>query len=396
VRVLLVHNRYRSHQPSGENAVFDDEAHLLESAGCTVKRLETRSDEIATWPRHTQLTLPARVVWSRAGYRTTAATIASFRPDVVHFHNTFPLISPSALWAARRSGAAVVQTLHNFRPLCPAGSFFRDGEICELCLGRLPVAALAHGCYRHSRLATTPIAAKNVVHDMLGTWRRCVDVFLTPSEFARQKYIEAGWPAAKLTVKPNTVPEPDLRCAEEHGAFVFAGRIERAKGVDLLLEAWREAFSANGTHRLLLVGPETDDTADAVRRAGVEFVGSVEPERALRLIGGARALVVPSRSYEVFPRVVAEAYAFSVPVVTTRVGPLGDLVEHGRTGLVVEPGSAVGLAAALSFLASSDEATAWLGHGARRAYETKYSPKSTTARLLETYERVISERRVAA
>ena len=378
VRVLIVHNRYRSAQPSGENAVVEDEAQLLEEAGCTVRRVETHSDDIARFPLRKRALLPARVVWSRDGYRLTEDAIRDFQPDVVHFHNTFPLLSPAALWAAHRSGVGVVQTLHNFRPLCVSGSFFRDGQVCELCLGRAPLPALVHGCYRGSRAATIPLALKNTVHRSLGTWARCVDVFITPSDFARRKYVEAGWPESKIVVKPNTAPDIGSAKAQWHGSFTYVGRFGVEKGTDILLSAWAEAFPRGGPG-LRMIGADADAAGEgAAEVQGVEFVGQVDRARALALVAGSRALVVPSRLYEVFPRVIVEAYALGVPVIAARIGPLPEIVEHGRTGLVFETGEAIELAQALATLARSDEAAQELGRGARLAYEHKYSPTRTT------------------
>jgi len=169
MRVLVVHNRYRSAQPSGENAVVEEETTLLREAGATVELHSVESDEIAGWPPAKRLTLPGRVVWSRTGAASVRRAIAGFGPDVVHFHNTFPLLSRAALRAAHGAGVRVVQTLHNFRPLCPAATFLRDGRVCEDCLRRVPVHAVVHSCYRSSRVTTLPIAVKDTLHSAIGT-----------------------------------------------------------------------------------------------------------------------------------------------------------------------------------------------------------------------------------
>lgn len=382
MRVLLLHNRYRSAHPSGENAVVEDEARLLEEAGCDVRRLELESDAVARWPLRKQALVPIRVIWSREGYRLAATTIEEFGPDVVHIHNTFPLFSPAAHWAAHNSGAGVVQTLHNFRPLCAGASFFRDGRACELCLGRSPLLALAHRCYRGSRAATLPLALKNALHELAGTWLRCVDLFVVPSEFARCKYVEAGWPESRIVVKHNTVPVSDVELLRGrwHGSFAYVGRFEPEKGSDLLLAAWADAFPEGGPG-LRVIG----SSAVAVAPRGVELYGRVDRSRALELLAGARALIVPSRLYEVFPRVIVEAYALGVPVIASRIGPLPELVEHGRTGLVFDAKEPAELAEVLRVLARSDGLSRALGAGGRHAYETTFSPARTTARLLEIY-----------
>jgi len=396
MRVLIVHNRYRSAHPSGENAVVDTEAALLEEHGCVVARLESRSDDIANWSPARRAALPGRVVWSIEGYRRTRAAVARFRPDVVHFHNTFPLLSPSALWAARQSGVGVVHTLHNFRPLCPGGSLYRDGAPCEDCLGRLPLRSLVHGCYRDSRLATAPLAAMDGVHRLLGTWTRCVDVFVTPSVFARDRYLAAGWPPEQFAVKANTVHLPVLEPASAYGHFVHTGRIAAEKGSGELLAAWAAAFpEGESTLRLVGDGLETLDPVLAQRPPpGIVVLGRLEPQQALAALAGARALVVPSRLNEVFPRVIVEAYALGVPVVASRVGPLPELVQHDRTGLLFASGSTRELADHLRLLASSDETVRRLAAGARAAFDARYAPGVTTRRLLDVYERAIARTRV--
>lgn len=397
MRVLLVHNRYRNENPSGENAVVEDEAALLVEAGCHIERLEVSSDEIAGWPVRRKVTLPARVVWSRAGYSLVETTIRRFRPAVVHFHNTFPLLSPSALWAARRSGSAVIQTVHNFRPLCPAGSFLRDGRICEECLGRLPLPSVVHGCYRGSRVATSPIAAMDALHGTLRTWQRCVDMFLFPSHFARDKYVEAGWPPAKLKVKYQTMRNGAVARDDRRSGFVCVSRLTYEKGVDVLLDAWPRAF--RNVQSLRIVGSGEDEEMlrrAALRTSGVELTGRLGPTETQRVLAGSLALVVPSRSYEVFPRVVVEAYAHGVPVVAARIGALPEIVEDGKTGLLFEPGSSDDLRLALARLTAEPELAAILGRNARQAFVTRFSPERTTRRLLAIYDDAAAGRREAA
>lgn len=191
MKVLVVHNRYRSEQPSGGNTAVDEEVQLLSDAGCEVRCLEMISDEIDGRPLRKKGRLAFRVVWSMDGYLRASTAARRFRPGVAHFH-TFPLFNPSALCAAPRSPAAVIQTLHNFRALCLAANFLRNGSVCPDCLGRLPLPAVVHRCYRGSRLATALVAAMAGVHNLLGGWTRCVDAFVVPAEFARRKYIGEG------------------------------------------------------------------------------------------------------------------------------------------------------------------------------------------------------------
>jgi glycosyltransferase involved in cell wall biosynthesis len=387
VRVLVVHNRYRSAQPSGENAVVEEETGLLRAAGAVVEVLSVESDDIAGWPAAKRLTLPARVVWSRDGARAVRRTIAGFRPDVVHFHNTFPLLSPAALRAAHGENVRVVQTLHNFRPLCPAATFLRDGRVCEDCLGRVPIPAVVHGCYRSSRIATLPIAVKDALHSAVGTWSHAVDTYITPSEFARSRYVKAGWPAEKIVVKYNTAPDPGDPRPTYDGGFLCLSRLYPEKGVDLLLDAWGRAFPDGGA-RLRVVGSgelEAHLRRSAEALTGVEFTGQLPRDEGLRILSEARALVVPSRWYEVFPRIVAEAYALGIPVVASRLGSMAEIVHDGETGILFEPEDADGLAQALRRLAGDPAEARRLGEQARREYERNLTPRATVERLLEIY-----------
>jgi glycosyltransferase involved in cell wall biosynthesis len=394
VRILVVHNRYRSAQPSGENAVVDEESRLIAVRGHEVERLEVESDQIATWPVRRKALLPARVVWSREGYRLTSDAIKRFRPDVVHFHNTFPLLSPSALWAAHHSSAAVVQTLHNYRPLCPAASLLRDGKPCELCARRLPLPSVVFGCYRDSRLATIPVAMNVAVHrSFLRTWTRCVDYLIAPSAFTARKYIDAGWPEEKLCVKYNTASDGVIRPFNERAGVICLSRLTPDKGIDILIDAWRLAFPA-GEEELLVVG--SGDQELALREAArdlphVTFYGQLEQPAALELLSRSRALVVPSRGYEVFPRTIIEAYARGVPAIASRIGSLPEVVERQQTGLLFEVGSKQDLADALRQIAA-DGTSERLGREARRAYDERYSPERTTNELLEIYGRAITRR----
>ena len=392
IRVLVVHSRYRGAVPSGENAVVDDEVRLLEEHGCHVRRVELESDAIESWPIWRKATLPMRVVWSPQGQATVSQAIQRSRPNVIHIHNTFPLFSPAVFRTAARSAAAVVHTLHNFRPLCPVGTFLRDGQPCEKCLGRsFPFPALQHGCYRGSRLATLPVAAMDGLHGRMETWQKNVDRFVVLSEYERQKYIGAGWPAEKFRIKFNTVWERSLPPRRGGGGFLCMSRLVPEKGVDVLLEGWRRAFPA-GTPPLRLTASGDSEAklrAEYGHVPGVTFLGYLERSRLLEEISKARAIVVPSRCYEGFPRVVVEAYAAGVPIVASRVGSLAELVEEGVTGLQFRMGDPDDVARALSELAHSDELCERLGTGARKRYDELYSPEKTMAELLAIYREAI-------
>jgi glycosyltransferase involved in cell wall biosynthesis len=386
--VLVVHNRYRSAQPSGENAVVDTEIRLLRQSGVDVRVLEANSDHIARFSAPRRAQVPIDVVWSRRGRAAMQRALHVYAPDVVHVHNTFPLLSPSVLWAARAVGVPVVHTLHNFRPLCANGIFFRDGSPCELCLRRGATSALRHGCYRGSRLATVPLAAMSTAHRVLQTWQTCVDAFIVPSDFARTKYVQAGWPADRFHVRYNTAPEPAQVRDGAGDGFLFIGRLSEEKGLSVLLEAWSQAFPDGGPGLSIIGGGdlERDVRASASGLAGVEVLGQLPLAEAMRRLASARALVFPSLSYELFPRTIAEAFARGVPVIASRLGSVPEIVADGEVGALFRPRSAAELAGRLVELAASPAVARRLGEAARRRYEASLSPAAATASLLEIYD----------
>jgi glycosyltransferase involved in cell wall biosynthesis len=393
LRVLVVHGRYRSAQPSGENEVVDDEVRLLREHGCTVEQLELQSDDVAGWPVWKKAKLPLRVVWSREGQDLVQRALERTRPDVVHIHNTFPLFSPAVFRTAQRSSAAVVHTLHNFRPFCPGGAFLREGRACEDCFGRFPLPGIWHGCYRDSRLATVPVAVMDGLHNRIGTWQKHVDRLIVVSSYERDKYIAGGWPASKIKIKYNTVFEKDLPPRQPGRHFMSMSRIVPEKGVDVVLEGFRRAFPDGEPPLWLSAG---GDSAGELREKyeglpGIRFMGHVSRAELYEALSSALAVVVPSRCYEGFPRVVVEAYAAGVPIIASKVGSLTELVDDGVTGLQVRVGDPDDMARALRQVAESPELAERMGRGARERYERMYSPEVTMSELFAIYREAIRE-----
>src|SRR5260370_32321085 len=275
MKVLVVHNAYQ--QAGGEDAVFRNEAQLLRQHGHEVFEYLDDNQRI---PALGKLHLGIETMWSRSSYKTLSGVLADCRPDVTHFHNTFPLISPSAYYAAKKHGAVVVQTLHNFRLLCPNAIFLRNGRVCEDCLGKtVALPGIIHGCYRGSRTASATVAAMVAVHRTLGPWSNAVDLYVALSEFARGKFIQGGLPSEKMVVKPNGLAEdPGQGSGDDNFAF-YAGRPSTEKGIGVLLSAW----STIG-HELPLKIAGDGPASEGVRQAchdttGVEWLGSPPPLR---------------------------------------------------------------------------------------------------------------------
>lgn len=391
LKILLAHNLYRSATPSGENAVFEAERELLVSRGHLVESFSRDSDEIESRGKLGMLRAAVATPWNPFSARMIRQIVKTSRPDVIHVHNTFPLISPS-IFSAVGNMAARVLTLHNYRLFCPAAIPMRNGEVCTECLERhSPTPAMIHGCYRDSRTATLPLAFSVGLHRALGTWTNQVDAFICLSEFQRELMISAGLTREKVHVKPNFYPgNPHVVPWPEREPYVvFAGRLTAEKGVANLLRAWR-AWGA-GAPELRLVGDGELRTELERMATGlpVVFLGQLPAEQAQGEIAGALLQILPSECFEGFPMVVREAFAFGTPAAVSDLGPLPSIVEHGKSGIVFQPANPHSLL--------QEVRTAWetpgllerLGKGARDEFESKYTEEANYAALMEIYHEAI-------
>ena len=342
-----------------------------------------------------KISLLGATVWHRAPARRIAELVREHKIDIVHFHNTFPLMSPAVYSAARDAGAAVVQTLHNFRLLCPGANLYRDGKVCEDCLGKtIPIGGVLHKCYRDSRGASLATAVMLTTHRALGTWRNDVDAYITPTRFAREKFIEGGLPAEKIIVKPNFV-DPDPGFAESGGVggyAIFVGRLSHEKGLDTLLAGWSHL---RGAVKLKIVGdgPLADDVkAAAARDAAIEWLGRRGVDEVMQLIGDAAVLIMPSNCYETFGRVAIEAFAKGTPVIASNHGAPADVVDEGRTGLRFTPGDGADLATKVRQLLADDAARLRMRSEVRREYESKYTGAANYEMLVSIYQRARARR----
>ncbi|QKW03129.1 glycosyltransferase [Streptomyces sp. NA02536] len=396
--VLVVHNRYASAQPSGENKVVDQEVALLRSAGHRVEVFERRSDDIAARSLPSKATLPLLVPWNPAVRRELAARLRAGRPDVVHIHNVFPLLSPAVLAACADAGVPAVATLHNYTQICPPGTLQRDGRPCTECVGATPLPAVRHGCYRGSRLATVPLAVSLSANRR--RWWTGVERFLCISAAQRDVLVRAGMPAERLAVKHNFVPEPGVRRTGAGEHLLYLGRLAEAKGVRLLMAAWDELAAAGGVGVPLVIagtGPLEDEvTAWAAGRDDVRYAGLYDTDRCRRAIAGAVAVVAPSTWLEAFGLVAVEAMAAGVPVVAAGHGAFTELVEDGGTGLLHRPGDAASLASRIRRITAEEDRNLEMGRAARRRYERGFSPAVGLERLLEEYRTAIAGRSALA
>lgn len=387
-KILLTHNRYQ--QPGGEDQVFDAEANLLETRGHRVIRYTKHNDQVTYMG---SVSSARATIWNNTVYREIRKLIREERPDVVHIHNTLPLISPAAYYAAKAEEVPVVQTLHNYRLLCPNAVFFRDGQVCEDCLGKaVPWPGVLHSCYRGSRAASGVVAAMLTVHRSLGTWNRMVDVYITPSEFTRKKLIEGGLPEEKVAVKPHFV-HPAPKAGEGRGGYaVFVGRLSAEKGLDTLLSAW-EYLEGKMSLKVVGDGPLASRVLETTRRVPeIEWMGRRSPDEVLRIVGEAGLVVVPSKVYETFGRVVVEAFAKGTPVVGSKMGAIAELVEHRRTGLLYRAGDPKDLAAQVHWALAHPADLERMRVESRKEFEAKYTAERNYLTLKEIYETAGRER----
>lgn len=390
MKILVAHNFYQ--HPGGEDAVCASEMRLLREAGHEVIEFMLYNDEIQEYSLLEKVHLAWRTSWSGRAFRDLRDILARESPDVAHFHNTFPLISPSAYYACSAANIPVVQTLHNYRLLCPSGNLFRKGSICEECISHSLLRSVVHGCYHDSRLASAPVAGMLKVHGLLNTWAAQVDLFLVCTEFARRKFVDAGFDEGKIRVKPNFIaPDPGASFRRKIAAL-YVGRLSQEKGPQLLPAAWSKLDEAIPLE-IVGDGPlHTSLETDCARRGlqSVQFTGWLNAQAAVERLRSARFLVVPSVCYEGFPMVIAEAYACGVPVIAAGHGGLAEIVRDGSTGLHFAPGNVDDLAAKVEWAWKHTQEMEAMGRSARKEFETKYNASAALNGLECAYESVLA------
>lgn len=392
MKVLLCHNYYQ--QPGGEDRSFFDEEWLLKSHGHDVVRYTVHNDVI---DEMSSLRLAKTLIWNRDSYRELRELIRRERPAVMHCTNTFPLISPSVYYAAKREGVPVVQSLHNYRLLCPNALFLRNNKPCESCLGKsIPLPAIIHGCYRDSRVASAGVAAMVSFHRLMRTWTRVVDKYFVLTEFARDKFIQGGLAADKMVIKPNFV-HPDTGPGDGSGDYViFVGRLSSEKGIDTLLSAWQQ-LPGNTKLKIVGDGPMAGRVSQAMNDdPRIEWVGRRTKEEVDRLIHKASCLIIPSICYETFGRAIIEAYVHGVPVIASRHGAMAELVRHGETGLLFDAGDATRLREAVELAFRDPDKLLRMRREARREFERLYTADANYELLIGTYKNVLASSSVRA
>jgi glycosyltransferase involved in cell wall biosynthesis len=388
MRILQVHNSYRSATPSGENRVVDREGEALEALGHEIRRFTYESDEIAGWSAAKKASLPARVVWNWDASHDMKAVLREHRPEVVHVHNTFPLLSAAVLYACRDAGVPVVATLHNYRLACSDGGFFRNGAVCHDCADTLPIRSIAHGCYRDSPLATAPVAISIAAHRK--AWRSLVSAFVLISASQRDLLRGVGLPEDRVFVRYNLIPgRSQLETAPEP-MVVYAGRLDERKGIRLLMAGWDRYQREAGKPGLKLAIAGGGDLGDEVSawastRPSVAMMGTLSSADCADLISRARAVLCPSICEETFGLVAVEAMAAGVPPVAAAHGSFPELITSGVDGALFDPVDPAALGRAITDVERNPEQYATYGKQARKTYEKRFDPERNLEELMEIY-----------
>ncbi|WP_342745952.1 glycosyltransferase family 4 protein [Brunnivagina elsteri] len=386
----MAHNYYQ--QTGGEEQVFLAECNLLENYGHQVYRYILNNDQIETTP---PLELLGKTIWNRDVYREMRSLIQQHHIQIVHFHNTFPLISPAAYYAAKAEGAGVVQTFHNYRLLCPNALFLRDGKICEDCLGKaIPWQGIEHNCYRGSKSASAAVVTMLTTHRLLQTWNRQVDAYIALTDFARDKFIQGGLSPEKVFVKPNFV-DLDPGVGEGKGGYaLFVGRLSVEKGIDVLLDAWAQ-IGTKIPLKILGDGLLASEVSKATKNLpGIEWLGRRPMDDVYALMQNAQFLIFPSKWYEGLPRTLIESFACGTPVIAANLGAMSSFVTPYETGLHFQPGNSDDLVTQVEWAIAHPELLSNMRHKARTDFEVKYTPENNYWQMLDIYRLAIGERSI--
>ena len=390
MRVLAVHNYYQ--QRGGEDQCFEDEVRVLRSHGHDVSEFIVHNDSIQD---ANKLKVAIDTLWSRKSYRAMHSAILESKPDVIHVMNTFPLLSPSIFYAAKRLKVPIIHEIANYRVSCANALLLRDGKICQKCLDWIvPLPAIRYKCYRNSTFGSAVVASTILLHQLLRTWHRAVDLIMCPSEIARSKLIESGLPSEKIVVKKNALDfDPGLGKGPS-GFVVFVGRLSPEKGLHTLVKAWKENERLPKL-KIIGDGPMAEYVQSSQRQdARIEWLGKMPIPELLEIVGQANCLVMPSVWYETFGRTTVEAFAKGTPVVGSRIGGTAEIIEDQKTGWLFEPGNSEDLAAKieLAMNLTSKESTA-MRFKARNAYLQHYTSDTNYQKLLEIYTKLLERKK---
>ncbi|MGB0716030.1 MAG: glycosyltransferase family 4 protein [Phycisphaerae bacterium] len=387
MRIGIVHNYYRI--PGGEDKVVETEARWLLQNGHDVFMFEVHNDVEIGGGLLGKARTGINATWNRDMARRIVEFCERHDLDILHTHNTFPILSPAIYKAANLAGVPVIQTLHNYRMLCANGCLIRRGEACTTCISDGPWNAVKNGCYRDSHLQSAAWAAMTTTHRALDTWNAHIERFLTPSDFARDLLSNAGVLERPVFTKPNCVADPG-RHQETGRGGIYVGRLSEEKGVDMLIQSWRNLkpsqWSGQPTLTIVGAGPEEARLKMLAKdMPHVEFTGKLEKADLHQRVKSAAFVVAPSRCFETFGLTVVEGYALQRPAVVPSRTALAELVGDDRYGHVYEQLNVDALTSACQTLLNDPIRCFEMGQNARRYYEAQFTEEKVMPQLLRHY-----------
>ncbi len=390
-KIILAHNSYQIY--GGEDNVFSEEFKLLVSNGLfQIESLEVNNDIINSFAKKVKSIY--ELPFSSSGYHNVKNRLLEDNVTLAHIHNFFPLITPSFFYACQGANVPVVHTLHNYRTLCPTATLMYNGKVCERSLHGSAWWTVPNRVYRNSFIGTAALAYMVEYHKRKGTWKTQVDRYIALTEFAKNKFIEGGFPAEKISVKPNFVEDPhsgEHQISKDGGYAVFVGRLSEEKGLNILLDAWR-----NISYPLKIIGGgalENMVIKACSSNSNIEFLGFQDKEEILPLIKNADFLIMASTWYEGFPIVLLEAFSNSTPALVANIGGMAEIVNDQVTGLHFEVSDSGDLAEKAQYLIDNPKLCCEYGQNARLEYLEKYTPERNFEMLLDIYRQTIRDKR---
>lgn len=377
-KILIVHNYYQI--PGGEDTVVANEEQLLKEYGHEVFFYSRKNSELKTMSKLQKIMLPFTSIFNIRTYIDIKQIIRRKNIEIVHVHNTLALISPSVYYAAKACKVPVIQTIHNFRLLCPGATFFREGHICEECITKGLKCAIKHNCYRESKIQTIVCVINMKLHRMMGIYRDFNYICLT--EFNKSKLLSLKQVNQdKVFVKPNFVNSIGefIPGTQRVNQFVFVGRLDKLKGIDILLKAWNRMGKAAPKLIVCGTGPMEKWCKQFITktRSNVELRGYIPNKEARKLIAHSKALILPTQWYEGFPISIVEAYSVGTPVICTAIGNASSVVEEGITGWKFKD-----MAGLISAIENYEDICA----RTLENYKTKFAKDINYKKMMEIYE----------
>lgn len=385
MKILFVHNFYQI--AGGEDAVFKNEIELLKDNGHQV--LEYTVDNTSIRSVWDKIGVMFSTIFSFSQYKKIQKLLIETAPDIVHVHNYFPLISPAVFYACKKMNIPVVHTLHNYRAVCPTALLMHNGKVCERSIDNSAWWSVKQKVYRDSIVGSFILTCMVELHKKIGTWQQQVSCYIALTQFAKNKYVEAGWPEHKVVIKPNFIADPfngDMVINKKGGYAIYVGRLSEEKGIDLILKAWDKIDLP-----LKVIGEGPLKTLlENSRSKNVEYLGLQQKQDVLELVKNADFIVMASTWFEGFPMVLVEAMACGTCALVPKLGSMAEVVEDNVTGVHFN-GDCEDFIQKASALINNPILVQQMSTNARDTYLSKYTSKQNFKLLNAIYTQSINQ-----